>query len=179
MSVFQQYGRVSGGGGFPVADAGEYLCRLAGVDVKQFPSFDDKDVLEDKFVWTWHTVDATDDQGKPYEFGKVTGVNFGNDKAGLTILLDKMMGRRISQDEFKSLDVEELKRQKWIVTVEEVTNAKGYAANRFVSVRKPKSAQTPPPQRPTTLGGLSGQPPRRNPAPEYDENDGLDDPFAE
>lgn len=193
MSFFAQNATVSGQGGtFETAEAGMYTCRLKAVEVKQQPSFDNPEVLENRFQWIFETKDAADSAGNPFRFSKFTSVKFGNDKSGLTILLDTMMGRRLTTEEFQALDLDELKGKDWKVMVDEKQKANGYMANTVLSV-KPAGARQQPAQRPNTLGGMVASNPtpaapvrqpsrgeqiRQQAAAEDDMSD-LEDPFAD
>jgi len=181
MSFFANNATVSGQGGtFETAEAGMYTCRLKAVEVKQQPSFDNPEVLENRFQWIFESKDAADSSGNPFRFSKFTSVKFGNDKSGLTILLDAMMGRRLTTEEFQALDLEELKGKDWKIMVDEKQKANGYMANTVLSV-KPAQARTAPTQARQTLGGMAGgnATQNRRPAPIVDENEDLEDPFAD
>jgi hypothetical protein len=178
---FASNATISGSGTFETAEAGAYICRLKEVVVKTQPSFDNPEVMENRFQWTFETKDATDSTGKPYRFSKFTSVKFGNDRSGLTILLDSMMGRRLSDQEFQSLDLEDLKARDWKVMVDEKQKDNGYSTNIVMSV-KPVQARTSPAQPRQTLGGMATpqSPSQRRSAPPVDiDTDDLEDPFAE
>ena len=180
MSFFANNATISGqGGGFETAEAGMYTCRLKAVEIEQQPSFNNPEVMENRFQWVFETKDATDSKGEPFRFSKFTSVKFGNDKSGLTLLLDSMMGRRLTTEEFQSLDLEDLKGRDWKLTVDEKQKANGYMANTVLMV-KPAGVRQQPAQR-QTLGGMAqggAQRPTR-PAPVEVDTDDLEDPFAE
>lgn len=172
MSFFSQNATVSNGGGeFETADAGMYVCRLKEIEVLQQPSFDDPNVLVDKFKWVFESTEVSDSNGNPYRFVKFTGRSFGNDKAALTILLDQMAGKRLTDDQFRALDLDALKRTSWNVMVDEGTNAKGYAINKVMSVRNAakKGAVIDAPVKPA---------PKPKAVEVEPETDGIEDPFA-
>lgn len=182
MSFFAQNATISGNGGtFEAAEAGAYTCRLKSVEIKQGPSFDNPEVMENRFMWQFETKDATDSEGKPFRFAHFTSIKFGNDKSKLTILLDSMLGKRLTTEEFQSLDLEDLKARDWKVMVDEKQNSKGYPTNVVLSV-KPVQARQQPAQPRQTLGGMATasapQQPRK-PAPVEDDLSDLEDPFAE
>ena len=181
MSFFANNATISGqGGDFETAEAGAYTCRLKAVEIKQGPSFDNPEVMENRFMWVFESKDAQDSQGRPFRFSHFTSVKFGNDKSKLTILLDAMMGRRLSTEEFQALDLEELKAKDWKIMVDEKQKANGCMTNVVLSV-KPAQTRTAAPQARQTLGGMAGAttPQNRRPAPVVDENEDLEDPFAD
>ena len=180
-NFFANNATISGSGTFETAEAGAYICRLKEVAVKTQPSFDNPEVMENRFQWTFETKDAQDSTGKPFRFSKFTSIKFGNDRSGLTILLDSMMGRRLSDQEFQSLDLEDLKAKDWRVMVDEKQKDNGYSTNVVMSV-KPAQARTAANVGRQTLGGMTAPSPapRARVAPPVDiDTDDLEDPFAD
>ena len=175
MSFFSQNATVSNGGGFPVAEPGVYACRLKEVEVVKQTKYGTEDEMVDNFRWVFLTTEEMDEEGNPYRFTMFTGTSYGNDKAKLTLLIDKMVGRRLKDQEFFNLDLEALKRQVWSVSVDTAVSQKGSEYNRVSWVRPAK--QEPKPK--TTFGAMAQQNRRPVPQPVEDQNDGLDDPFAE
>jgi len=172
MGYFTETGGTSGtgGGDYPAAEDGVYTCRMKDIEPCQMGSFDDPAVMEDKYRFVFESIEEMDENGKPYRFNKITGRKHGHDKAGLTILLDQMFGRRLTAAEFAALDIEEMQAKKWRVNVELYQNAKGYDQNKILSV-KPLGAKGK---------GMPGQKPSPKPLePDEDENAGLVDPFGD
>ncbi len=170
MSFFGEHGSVSSGGDFEVAEAGAYVCRLKEVEPIQQPSFDDPTTMVDKFRWVWETTEATDSKGNPFRFTKFTGRSFGNDKAAITILLDQMAGKRLTDAEYRSLDLDMLKRASWRVMVDEGVNGKGYAINKVLSVKNAAAPRNAP--------HVQNAPARPAPKPKAEEPmEDIDDPF--
>jgi len=170
MGYFTETGGTSGtgGGDYPAAEDGVYTCRMKDIEPCQMGSFDDPAVMEDKYRFVFETVEEMDENDKPFRFNKITGRKHGHDKAGLTILLDQMFGRRLTAAEFADLDIEEMQAKKWRVNVELYQNAKGYDQNKILSV-KPLGAKGK---------GMPGAKPV-HPEPDEDENRDISDPFAE
>lgn len=179
MSFFANNATISGQGQFETAEAGAYLCKCVGIDVKEQPSFDNPEVMEKKFQWKFETIDASDSNGNPFRFSKFTSVKFGNDRSGLTILLDSMFGRRLTAEEFQSLDIEDIKSKNWKVMVDEKVKDNGYTANTVLSVKPSQRPQQP--QGGQSLGNLAGAQNRPVQRPRIQDVDieGLEDPFAE
>ncbi len=140
---FTKHGKFStGGGDFSVAPDGIYVCKLKEIESLEQPSFDDQAIMEPKYKWVFEGAndDATDDDGKPFRFVKFTKRDYGHEKAGMTILLDSMLGRHLTQDEFEEFDLPDLTARKFRVCVEETNNAKGNAINKILWV-KPEQAK--------------------------------------
>lgn len=141
MGFFTQHGSFSDGNGeFSVAEDGVYSCRLTAVEPIMQPSFDDPLVQEAKFKWVFETADDVDDAGKPYRFVKFTSRKYGNDKAAITLLLDGMLSKRLTAEEFAGLDLDDLMARKWKVLVELTVNSKGNQINKISSVKPEKAA---------------------------------------
>ena len=164
MSFFAKHGSFSGGS-YPVAGDGAYKCALVDVELTERPSFRDANRLEPNFRWVFETLEVGDEEGRPFRFTQFTKTGYGFDGAKLTKLLDGMLGRRLTQDQFAALDVEELKAAAWSVTVSAIVNSKGREVNTIQSVKPWK------PTRP--------QPVRKLAPPATVDVDGIEDPFAE
>jgi len=161
MSFFAKHASFSGGS-YPVADAGAYKCTLIDVEQTDRPSFEDRDRLEPNFRWIFETVEVGDEEGRPFRFTQFTKTAYGYDAAKLTKLLDGMLGRRLTPQEFAGLDLDELKAASWSVTVDTVMSAKGREVNTIQSVKPWKAPVRKPLRKPVV-----------------DETDGIEDPFAE
>lgn len=147
---FAEHGQFSDGDGgdFEIAEQGVYTCTLVEVKPEDRPSFENPEVLVPQFVWRFETKDAKDSKGNPYRFVKFTGIKYGDDRAGLTILLDSMIERRLTQKEYRDIDMDKMKAVDWKVMVDKVKNKKGNDINKIISVKqanKAKAAPTPPP----------------------------------
>jgi len=122
-------------GDYSVADAGNYKCILVDVEMVQRPSFDDPAVMEPNFKWRFETTEVGDEDGKPFRFSQFTKTSYGYDMAKLTKLLDGMLGRRLTQDEFARLDLQDLKSRHWSVAVDLVHTARGREINTILGVK--------------------------------------------
>lgn len=175
MSFFAENAEIGGGGGFVAAPQGVYLCNLADIEIVDGTAFNDPGTKTTDFKWIFETVDDTDEEGNPYRFVKFTGRRYGDDRANLTTLLDQMMGRRLTDDEFKALDLPKLRATQWRVMVDEYTNAKGFLNNKIMSV---KPAVAPRPAARPQAAPAPQRPQQRRPSPPPDNSD-IQDPFAE
>ena len=145
---FFSNGTFSAGGQFESAAAGAYAARLVSVEEVERPSYDDPSINTPNYKFTWETTEFGDTQGVPFKFFKYTKTNYGNDKAGLTILFDSMLGRRLTQEEFANIDLSQLLDPQWMVTVDSRLNSKGSLTNAVISVhpvttKKKLMAKTP------------------------------------
>lgn len=157
-------------GEYPVADDGLYICRLKEVEKTQAPDFNDSSIQVDKLRWVFSSLEETDDKGNPYRFSRKTGTNYGGSRAGLTILVDSMMGRHLTPDEFRDLDLDELKAQKWKVMVQALKGDDGKPYNAIASVKPMKSAGSAVIQRRPTSPVV--------PKDDEIDNSDLEDPFG-
>lgn len=177
MGTMGQYAVYNDGSAFEVAEGGTYTCDL--IDVKQVKGsdFNDRTKEVDKLQWMFSTSEVADSTGHPYRFMSRTGVAYGNEKAGLTILIDQIMGRHLTQEEFMGLDIDWLKSKKYRVTVIEQPGNDNVVRNKIVQVKMikpaPKLNTTPPAQRPKP------EPTPEPSATEAADYDDLTDPFAE
>lgn len=187
---------------YETAEAGLYLsCRFLECKPDRKPSFDDKNVMEDIYRWTFETTDPGDmnSEGKPFRFTRDTGRKFGDDRAKLTILMDQMVGRRLTVDEFLDLDTDTLKPTPYDITVDAKPSSSGKVYNNITAISRsrrtrsqgPPVAQGNPPQataRPTTPPVAPPQrnipnpapvpPPRRQGSPVPNSSAELGDPLA-
>ena len=134
MGFFSNATFNDGASQFEAAVAGSYVCRLANVESIDRPSYDDPNVLLPNFRFTFETTEYGDSNSNAFRFVKFTRQGYGSDKAALTILLDGMLGRRLTQAEFHNLDIDSLLAKEWMVTVDSKLNTRGYQTNAIVSV---------------------------------------------
>jgi len=167
MTFFQQNATFNEGGEYEVADDGLYLCRLKEIETLQQPSFDDPSLLEDKFKFVFEALESVDSKGNPFRFVKFTKTGYGNEKAALTLLLDSMLGKHLTNQEFASLDLEDIKARKFRVNVELTTNTKGNEINKILSVKPNKAG-----------GGIGGNASASN-KPKPKDDDADDDKFGD
>lgn len=168
---------MSGWKDFPVAPDGIYKCRLAEIKpAERVATYPEKgEVRELLFRWFFETTEVGDEEGKPFRFMKQTGRGYGDNRAHLTKLLDTMIGNRLTADEFAALDIDDLKRRDWAVSVgSEVSEKDGKTRNNVNSV-KPWAEQ---PNNLRPLKPITQAAPQAKPADD-DSDDGFDDPFEE
>jgi len=154
---------------FEIAESGTYTCRLIEVEMSEQPDFNDPSVMKPNFIWKFETTDAVDSNDRPFRFTKYTGRSYGNEKAGLTILVNQMMGRALSKAEFAELNLEELMEKPWRVMVDEHTTGSGKQVNKIMSVR--------PVQRKVVVDHVLDKPAHKKPLVRPGSDD-VEDPFA-
>lgn len=125
----------SNGSGFETAPDGVYVCTLESIEERVQPKFSNPEEEEVRWVWRYTAIDDTDSKGKQFSFLDWTGKNYGNDKAGLTLRLDSMLGFRMTEEDWDAFDLEEeLVGKTFRVMVTEVTKGDGRVANKIVKV---------------------------------------------
>jgi len=155
---------------FEVAESGTYTCRLIEVELSEQPDFNDPSVMKPNFIFKFETTDHLDSQDRPFRFTKYTGRSYGNEKAGLTILINQMMGRALTKAEFANLDLEELMEKPWRVMVDEHTTAAGKLVNKIMSVR-------PVQRKGVVVDAVLDKPAHKKPLARTGSED-VEDPFA-
>lgn len=135
MGFFSQNATFSGGGDYAVAAPGTYKCALEKVETVQRPSFEDPSIMEGNFRWTFETLEDGDENGRPFRFTYFTKTSYGNDMAKLTKLLDGMLLRRLTQEEFAQLDLDDIKARAWSVSVDCQMTSRGREINTVLGVR--------------------------------------------
>lgn len=116
------------------ADTGVYQCRLDSIECVSRQKFNSEE-MEPTYKWTFYTTEVGDDEGNPYKFVHFTKTKYGPEQAKLTILIDQMLGKHLTESEFNNLSLDELKAKPWAVSVDAVVNAKGYDANVILAVK--------------------------------------------
>ena len=125
----------SEGGGDFTAPAGVYKCKLSDVQVTQTTKFQSTEMV-DQYQWDFETTEVGNSKGEPFRFRKWTGTVYGPDKAKLTILMDGMLGKRYTAEEFQALDDNLLFDGEYNVVISQYTNSAGYARNQVESVKR-------------------------------------------
>lgn len=156
---------VGGGGDEFVAPSGVYKCKLVDVQVTQTTKFQSTEIV-DQYQWDFETTEVGNSKGAPFKFRKWTGTTYGPDKAKLTILMDGMLGKRYTAEEFATLDDALLFDGEYNVVVSQYTNNAGYPRNTIESVKRFE------PEASTKLQPL------RKAAPVVN-NDDIEDPFGD
>ena len=137
MSFFAKNGSFqdASSGEYEVAESGTYTCKLIEIETSEQADFNDPTVMKPIYIFKFETTDDFDSSGKPFRFSKFTGRAYGNEKANLTLLFDQMFGRRLSRDEYASIDLDELMAKPWRVMVDEHKTGAGKLVNKIMSVR--------------------------------------------
>jgi hypothetical protein len=118
-----------------VPETGRYLCHL--VDVEQFTHTVKSTGNQMQMLrWIFNTVTKTNADGEPFVITKLTSTSYGGDSSWLTQLLDQMLGKRLTRNEFNALDTEDLKKKQWVVALTKTVNARGYDAYEVDSVKE-------------------------------------------
>lgn len=74
----------------PIPEGEHLLCLMSVEEVTQ-PSFNDPKIDAVRWIWQFKAKATDPETGERYEFRQYTGPNYGNPKAGLTVLLDQML----------------------------------------------------------------------------------------
>ena len=125
-----------------VAPTGTYVCALVDVQSIDRPEFQKPDVMVPNFRWVWETTEVGDDGGRAFRFTKYTKTWFGGEQANLTKLIDMMFGRRLTSAEYSKLDVAQLQKMDWLVTVTKTYSQTGREVNTIDKVEQ-KQAVAP------------------------------------
>lgn len=170
MSDLSKFATFNEGGDFEIAEAGAYECRLTDIEVVERAAYEDPTKMEPNFIWKFETTKEFDSKDRPYRFLQYTKTSYGNDRAKLTQLLDTMLEKRLTRQEYAELmsDTSVLTSVPWKVAVDESkSQSSGKAFNKIISVRPAK-------RRGVTVD--APMKPRPKPAVEEAEDD-LEDPF--
>jgi hypothetical protein len=138
MSFFKNTTTSTGNGGGSdkfVAPSGVYKCKLIDVQVTQTTKFQSTEMV-DQYQWDFETTEVGNSEAAPFKFRKWTGTVYGPDKAKLTILMDGMLSKRYTAEEFQALDDAILFDGEYNVVVSQYTNAAGYPRNTVDSVKR-------------------------------------------
>ncbi len=109
----------------PLIPKGEHVLKLVSVEKRRITSTFSKeeDGKADKFIWEFHAAQK-DDNGKPFTYTVFTGVRYGNNKAGLTDLLNQMIPD-ITEETAAELDTEDLVGTKYNTQIRHNKSDKG------------------------------------------------------
>lgn len=143
MPFFADNGSYSSGGGdYELGDDGLYICRLKEIESLMQPSYDDANIMEPKYKWVFESVEEMDSTGNPFRFVNFTKRKYGHEKAAITILLDGMLGKHLTNEEFNALDLDALMAKKYRVSVELTKSGTGKDINKILWVKPPKPASS-------------------------------------
>lgn len=177
---------------YEIAPDGQYLCKLSQVKEIEAQAFGSNEKTT-KILFVFEATEVAQEDGEPYRFFHRVNPVYGPDKAKLTQLLDKMIGRRLTKEEFAGIDLEKLVGRKYSVMVTSHVGGDGNTYNDVVSVipvAKPRPNGNGAPVAAATqpAPALRPQPaPRPAPAPalvatatrDAFDDDNYDDPFAD
>ena len=198
---------------FERAVAGQYLCELISIEPVDRPKWVDNvktDKMELNFLFiyeakqggkdaiTGEQLTHTDSEGKPFQFREYVrnteyGFTFKGSTGKLTLLLDKLIGRRLTTEEFKRLAFDKIAGNKYLLDVELKEGEKSYNFIKHVRIHprfpvnvaamlagpaaKTAAAPAPAPVADMTEFRAEQNVTRSAPAPASKELDA--DPFAE
>lgn len=176
------YGNYSEGGGGTLLPVGEHACKIAGVRMTMGTKYQ-SDEEREQYEWIFHSLSRKDAEGEQEIVTHWTGVDYGNEKAKLTLFINSVFGRQLTRQEWRALDLAKMVGAKGMVYVGAHTKTSGIKSVKFGSWRNPDGRPAPTPEQ---FAGESSTPPsRQTPTPkgvtpeEEAEDAGFDDPFAE
>ena len=169
-----------GGGGGTLLPMGEHACRLASVSITTGKKYQ-SDEEQEQYKWEFHSLSRKDVEGAPEIITCWTGVDYGNEKANLTLLINAVFGRQLTRQEWRALDLAKMVSVKGMVYVAAHTKTSGIKTVKFGSWRNPDGRPAPSPEQfAGTISQAKQTPTPKGVTPEEDAEDaGFDDPFAE
>lgn len=123
---------------------GEHACSLTSVVLGKGKDFNTQ-VEIDQWEFTFESMTRKDMDGKPEVITLWCGVNYGNDKAKLTKLLDQVFGRSLTREEYRVLDFAKMVGMKGWVMVLPHTKQDGTKTTKFGAFRHPEGVAVPSP----------------------------------
>ncbi len=169
-----------GGGGGTLLPVGEHPCKIASVTITTGKKYQ-SDEEQEQYKWEFHSLTRKDAEGAPEIITCWTGVDYGNEKANLTLFVNSVFGRHLTKAEWRALDLERMVGIKGMVYVASHTKTSGVKTVKFGSWRNPDGRPVPSPDQ--FEGASAMQPsapmPKSVTAEEEAEDFGFEDPFAE
>ena len=110
---------------YPLIPSGEHVLKLTGCDVQEFEDRygkSDTGTVE-RIKWRFMSQEE-DESGVPYDFVVYTGKAYGNDKAGLTRLID-MLVPGMNEKKFADFDSDDLIGKKFRAQIKHVKKDDG------------------------------------------------------
>ena len=110
---------------YPLIPAGEHILKLQSCDIQEFEDRFQKsesgkvERLKFRFI-----SNETDDDGAPYDYVVYTGMTYGNDKAGLTRLID-MLVPGMTEKKFADFDTDDLVGKRFRAQIKHVKKEDG------------------------------------------------------
>ncbi len=154
----------------PLIPAGEHVLKLVSVEGKEMDDRYGRSTTGKTIRYVWQFVsNETDDDGVPYEYAVFTGDQYGNPKAGMTLLVD-MLVPGMTAAKFEDFDSDDLVGKRFRAQIKHTPreDGKGMAAKHVYITpitNKPRPAET--------------KPSAAEAAPAVDEDEDLTDPFAD
>jgi hypothetical protein len=145
--------------------AGDHILMLVSVVSEMQPSYNNPDVLTERWTWQFKSNKRDEETGDRYEYRTWTGPTYGNEKAAYTILVD-MMFPDLSEVEKSTLDTDPYTGKKWKAKIKHAKNAKGDMVPKLAYIEPyTKAEEAPSPTKPV--------------AKPADEDEEESDPFAD
>jgi hypothetical protein len=178
--------RVGGSGDIFILSPGKHAVEIASIDLEEQEAFGSGG-MEKRLKFTFKSIKPLGPEGAE-EYGeenigkhgvisawpRLTAYDLGeNTRSALTILIDSLFGRKLTQDEAKRLAITKLVGIKGFVIVGTSQSGK----SRFDSFLLPKGKPAPEVAQYLKAEGETAV--RRAPKPKEFNDDGLEDPFAE
>ncbi len=114
----------------PLIPAGEHVLKLSSVEGKEMDDHYGRSATGKTTRYVWSFVsNESDDDGVPFEYAVFTGDQYGNAKAGMTLLVD-MLVPGMTPEKFEDFDSDDLigKRFKAQIKHQAREDGKGMAA---------------------------------------------------
>lgn len=148
-----------------VLPLGEHAVRLASVRLKDGRNFN-TGATEDNWEFVFESVNRVSADGRAEVCTVWTNVNYGHDKAKLTLLMDQIFGRRLTREEYKNLDFDRMVGMPGYVMVMPHKKQDGTASTKFGAFRHPDGKTPPSPAEFANITTHAGpQAPVHQPAP--------------
>ena len=120
---------------------GEHVLELKKVNITEQPSFEDPQTMVNRLIWEFFNDDG-------YRHSQWTGTKYGNEKAGLTILLNRLVPG-MNDELFDAFDTDDLIGKKFNGIIEHRVSTKGVPFS-FLAFIRPLPAGSGPAAKATT-----------------------------
>ena len=105
--------------------AGEHILKLIKIDPREMDDLYGKSTTGKVTRVLWVFVsNETDDSGEPYEYGVFTNDKYGNEKAGMTLLID-MMVPGMTVEKFEDYETDDLLGKKFRSQIKHIKKDNG------------------------------------------------------
>ena len=150
-----------------IIPAGDHILKLVKIDPREMDDLYGKSTTGKVTRVLWAFVsNETDDSGNPYEYGVFTNDKYGNEKAGMTLLID-MMVPGMTVDKFENYETDDLIGNKFRAQIKHVKKDTGGIKATHVYITPVTNKSKPLAEKP--LGAKTS----------IDDDDILSDPFAD